>query len=50
MSGKDFKIVLGGAFGSGRSTFAKSIVQAKKDSKKIRTPPPCLGHQFGHQY
>jgi hypothetical protein len=36
MSAKEFKVVLAGAFGSGRTTFASSIVKAKKDSKKIR--------------
>jgi len=36
MSAKEFKVVLAGAFGSGRTSFASSIVQAKKDSKKIR--------------
>jgi len=36
MSAKEFKVVLAGTFGSGRTSFASSIVQAKKDSKKIR--------------
>jgi septin family protein len=36
MAGKEFKIVLAGAFGSGRTTFVSSLAQAKKDSKKIR--------------
>lgn len=35
--GKEYKIVLAGAFGSGRTTFASQLVQAKGNMKKIRT-------------
>jgi GTPase SAR1 family protein len=37
MAGKEFKILLVGAFGSGRTTFASSLVQAKSNCKKLRT-------------
>ena len=33
-AGKEYKIVLAGAFGSGRTTFASQLVQAKRDRKK----------------
>jgi GTPase SAR1 family protein len=49
MSGKEFKVILAGAFGSGRTSFASSFVQAKRNSKKIGksywpwvTSEPCL--------
>ncbi|KAE9975316.1 hypothetical protein BLS_002686 [Venturia inaequalis] len=35
MSAKEFKVILTGAFGSGRTAFASSMVKAKKDVKKI---------------
>jgi len=35
MSSKEFKVILAGAFGSGRTTFASQITQAKADKKKI---------------
>lgn len=39
MSAKEYKIVLAGAFGSGRSTFASRMVKAKADKKKIGISP-----------
>jgi len=38
-SGKEYKIVLAGAFGSGKTTFASQFVKAKAEKKKIRMSP-----------
>jgi len=35
MTSKEYKIVLAGAFGSGRSTFASRFVNAAEEKKKI---------------
>ncbi|KAF2435573.1 P-loop containing nucleoside triphosphate hydrolase protein [Tothia fuscella] len=35
MASKEFKVLLAGTFGSGRSTFASSMVEAKSNIKKI---------------
>jgi RecA/RadA recombinase len=34
-SGKDFKVVIAGEFGSGRTTFASRFVVAKQNKQKV---------------
>ncbi len=34
-SGKDFKVVIAGEFGSGRTTFATRFVAAKQNKQKV---------------
>lgn len=34
--GREYKVVLAGAFGSGKTTFASQFVKAKAEKKKIR--------------
>lgn len=36
MSTKDFKVVLGGDFGSGRTSFATRFLDAKKNKKTLK--------------